>query len=186
MAFSMFLRTPAVANRLLTQHLTKLGTQPALKPIIAQRTLSNVNALTQTLLKTEATPIFNSVRSFRTSAVRLAGEKVHDHSKLWVVEKITSALLVPIIPLALIAPNKVFDSALAILVVAHSFWGLEAIAVDYVRAGVFGPIIPKMAIGLVYLISIATLGGLFYIITHDIGIGNSIKQLWAIKSGQKP
>lgn len=63
--------------------------------------------------------------------------------------------------------------------------GLEAIAVDYVRASIFGPVIPKVAIGLVYLISIATLGGLFYIITHDIGLANSIRQFWSIKAGQK-
>ncbi|CAH0728627.1 unnamed protein product, partial [Brenthis ino] len=181
MAFSMFLRTPGFTSRLLSQQLTKLGTQPVLKPVLAQRTLSNAN----TMLKTEATPILNSVRSFRTSLVRLSSEKAHDHSKLWVVERITSVLLVPMIPLALIAPNKVFDSVLAVLVVAHSFWGLEAIAVDYVRASIFGPVIPKLAIGLVYLISIATLGGLFYVITHDIGVANSIKQFWSIKAGQK-
>lgn len=63
-----------------------------------------------------------------------------------------------------------------------SYRGLEAVAVDYVRASIFGPLIPKIAIGLVYLLSIATLGGLFYIISHDVGLANGIKQLWAIKS----
>ncbi|CAH2094829.1 unnamed protein product [Euphydryas editha] len=185
MAFSMFLRTPACTSRLLSQHIMRLGTQPVLKPIENQRTIATINSLKNTLLKTETTPILNSVRSFRTSVVRLSSEKGSDHSKLWVVERVASALLIPLIPLALISPNKVLDSLLAILVTAHSFWGLEAIAVDYVRASIFGPVIPKVAIGLVYLISIATLGGLFYIITHDIGIANSIKQFWAIKSGQK-
>lgn len=60
--------------------------------------------------------------------------------------------------------------------------GLEAIAVDYVRASMFGPLIPKLALGLVYLFCIATLGGLFYIITHGNGISNTIKQVWSIKS----
>ncbi|XP_045453088.1 succinate dehydrogenase [ubiquinone] cytochrome b small subunit, mitochondrial-like [Melitaea cinxia] len=185
MAFSMFLRTPACTSRLLSQHMMRLGTQPALKPIETHRTIATINSLKNTLLKTETTPILNSVRSFRTSAVRLASEKGSDHSKLWVVERVTSAILIPLIPLALLSPNKVLDSLLAITITAHSFWGLEAIAVDYVRASIFGPVIPKIAIGLVYLISIATLGGLFYVITHDIGIANSIKQFWAIKAGQK-
>ncbi|XP_026498924.2 succinate dehydrogenase [ubiquinone] cytochrome b small subunit, mitochondrial [Vanessa tameamea] len=185
MAFSMFLRTPACTSRLLSQHVTRLGAQPALKPVNTERTIATINSLKNSLLKSETTPIMNSVRSFRTSVVRLSGEKAHDHSKLWVVERFTSVLLVPLIPIALIAPNKVLDSLMAILITAHSFWGLEAIAVDYVRASIFGPVIPKIAIGLVYLISIATLGGLFYVITHDIGIANSVRQLWSIKSGQK-
>lgn len=65
------------------------------------------------------------------------------------------------------------------------FRGLEAIAIDYVRASVVGPILPKIALGLVYLISIATLGGLFYIISHDVGIANMIKQIWAIKANSQ-
>ncbi|OWR45308.1 putative succinate dehydrogenase [ubiquinone] cytochrome b small subunit [Danaus plexippus plexippus] len=185
MAFSMFLRTPACAGRLLSQQVMRLGTQASLKPVQTQRTLVAVNTLKNTLLKSETTPILNAVRSFRTSAVKMAAAKSDDHSKLWVIERITSAILIPLVPLALLVPNKLFDSLLAIIVVAHSFWGLEAIAVDYVRASLFGPLIPKLAIGLVYLISIATLGGLFYIITHDIGIANSIRQFWSVKSGQK-
>lgn len=72
-----------------------------------------------------------------------------------------------------------------IFITFHLFHrGLEAIAVDYVRASIFGPIIPKIAIGLVYLLCIATLGGLFYVITHDVGIANTIRNIWAIKSEQ--
>ncbi|KAJ0173467.1 hypothetical protein K1T71_010616 [Dendrolimus kikuchii] len=179
MAFSMFLRTPACTSRVFTQQVMKLATQPTL----TQRTVaSTLPVRSLTLKEAKSSPIFNAVRSFRTTLARRNVETPHDHSKLWVIEKAVGAALIPMVPLSLMMPNKVFDSILAILITAHSFWGLEAIAVDYVRASIFGPIIPKIAIGLVYLISIATLGGLFYIISHDVGIANTIRQFWAIKS----
>ncbi|KAM3959314.1 succinate dehydrogenase, subunit D [Aphomia sociella] len=179
MAFSMFLRNRACTSYVFNQQIMRFATQSVLKQNTVASTLPIKSlALTQS----NSTPILNSVRSFRTSMVRLSDAKAHDHSKLWVVEKLTSAALVPLVPLGLLMPNRVFDSVLAILITAHSFWGLEAIVVDYVRASIFGPVIPKIAIGLVYLISIATLGGLFYLISHDIGIANSFRQLWAIKS----
>ncbi|XP_053613374.1 succinate dehydrogenase [ubiquinone] cytochrome b small subunit, mitochondrial isoform X2 [Plodia interpunctella] len=180
MALSMFLRSPAFTSR-FQQQCMRLATQShshSSTPTIVP--LKNI----VTLDAKKSTPILNSVRAFRTSVVRSAlhDEKPHDHAKLWVVEKATAAILVPLIPLALVLPNKLFDSVLAILITAHSFWGLEAIAVDYVRASVVGPVLPKVAIGLVYLISIATLGGLFYVIFHDVGIGGSVRQLWSVKS----
>ncbi|KAL4713052.1 hypothetical protein ACJJTC_001106 [Scirpophaga incertulas] len=181
MAFSMFLRNPACTN-LLRQQVKRLELQPAL----TQRSITSaLSTRTLVLDKTKTSPILNSYRAFRATCVRMSAEKPHDHSKLWVIEKATSALLVPLIPLGLLIPNKLFDSVLAILITAHSFWGLEAIVVDYVRAAIFGPVIPKIAIGLVYLLSVATLGGLFYLISHDVGLCNSVKQLWAVKAGQK-
>jgi succinate dehydrogenase (ubiquinone) membrane anchor subunit len=60
------------------------------------------------------------------------------------------------------------------------FRGLEAIVIDYVRPIIFGNVIPKIALGLLYLLSAACLGGLFYFIYHDIGIVNSVKKIWAI------
>jgi succinate dehydrogenase (ubiquinone) membrane anchor subunit len=58
--------------------------------------------------------------------------------------------------------------------------GLEAIVIDYVRPIVFGNAIPKIALGLLYLMSVGCLGGLFYFIYHDIGIVNTIKRIWGI------
>ncbi|KAG6441984.1 succinate dehydrogenase [ubiquinone] cytochrome b small subunit, mitochondrial isoform X2 [Manduca sexta] len=182
MAFSMFLRNQACTSRIFTQQVMRLATQPAL----AHRTVASTLPVRSLAIKdAKLTPILNAVRSLRSSAVRMSAEKGHDHSKLWVVERAVSAALIPLIPIALLIPNKLFDSLMAILITAHSFWGLEAIAVDYVRASLFGPVIPKIAIGLVYLLSFATLGGLFYIITHDIGLANSIRQFWSVKSEQK-
>ncbi|XP_013135744.1 PREDICTED: putative succinate dehydrogenase [ubiquinone] cytochrome b small subunit, mitochondrial isoform X2 [Papilio polytes] len=183
MALSMFLRAPVCTNQAFSKQIMRLATFSATNgSTLTAQTLPSIVPLKKIAVKTDITPKTNSVRSFRTSAVRMSDETPHDHSKLWVIEKGVSALMVPLIPLGLLVPNKLFDSILAILITAHSFWGLEAIAVDYVRASVVGPIIPKIAIALVYLLSIATLGGLFYIISHDVGIGRAVRQLWAVKS----
>ncbi|KAJ8714242.1 hypothetical protein PYW08_007862 [Mythimna loreyi] len=180
MAFSTFLRAPACKNLTWTQQMRKLTTQTSLQRPVA----SLLPASTQLFKElTTSTPIINSVRSLRTTPV-MSGTP-HDHSKLWVIEKGVAVALVPLVPLGLLLPNKLFDAALAILITAHSFWGLEAIAIDYVRPSVVGPILPKIALGLVYLICIATLGGLFYIISHDVGIGNMIRQIWSIKSDRQ-
>ncbi|CAB3249463.1 unnamed protein product [Arctia plantaginis] len=178
MAFSMLLRSPVCTNKALLQQVIKLGTQQSL----AQRAIcSTLPVKVLAVGDNKTTPILNAVRSFSTTSVRLS-EKPHDHAKIWIIEKLVSAAMIPIIPIALLAPNRITDSILAILISAHAFWGLEAIAVDYVRASIFGPIIPKLALGLVYLFCIATLGGLFYIITHGNGLSNTILQFWSIKS----
>lgn len=59
--------------------------------------------------------------------------------------------------------------------------GLEAIVTDYVRPILFGTLVPKLAHGLLLLVSAATLGGLFYFIHNDIGIANTIRKIWSTK-----
>ncbi|KAG7297646.1 hypothetical protein JYU34_018358 [Plutella xylostella] len=180
MAFSMFLRNSACTNRVFTQQLMRMASQATLTQ--TPRLLGNSTALAAPAFKqTTTTPLLDAVRSLRTSAPRLS-EKGSDHAKLWVIEKSVTVAMLPLIPLGLAFPSKIIDAIVAVLITAHSFWGLEAIAVDYVRAAIFGPFIPKVAIALVYLISIATLGGLFYIISHDVGLANTFLQLWAVKS----
>ncbi|CAH1365511.1 unnamed protein product, partial [Tenebrio molitor] len=61
------------------------------------------------------------------------------------------------------------------------FRGLEACVVDYVRPIIVGNILPKLTLGLLYLISATTLGGLIYYNVNDIGIGKTIRKFWAIK-----
>lgn len=185
MALSTLLRTPVLAGRVFTQQVLKYGSLSCLQRPLVSMVPSMAPVSQHAFKEVTHTPIINSVRSFRTSPVRLSVDKPHDHSKLWVIEKTVAALMIPMLPLGLMMPNKFFDSVIAILICAHSFWGLEAIAIDYVRASVVGPILPKIALGLVYLISIAMLGGLFYIIGHDDGLANTVKQIWAIKSDRQ-
>lgn len=87
-----------------------------------------------------------------------------------------------IVPVALIFPSQPADYLLAVSIVMHSHWGLEAIVTDYVRESVFGSMLPKVAHGLLLLFSAATLGGLFLMAYHDQGLGKSVRKLWAIES----
>ncbi|XP_046966019.1 succinate dehydrogenase [ubiquinone] cytochrome b small subunit, mitochondrial-like [Vanessa cardui] len=120
----------------------------------------------------------NSIRSFNTTKMKLQEEKPHDHARLWVIEKATSAILVVLIPFGLLIPNRLFDSLLAILITAHTFWGMEAVMVEYVRVLLFGPLIPKIAIGFVYAMTVLMLGGLFYLIFNDIGLCRAFWRIW--------
>jgi succinate dehydrogenase (ubiquinone) membrane anchor subunit len=52
--------------------------------------------------------------------------------------------------------------------------------VDYVRPIVFGNVIPKIALGALYLLSVVTLAGLLLFITNDVGIVLAIKQFWKL------
>jgi len=103
-----------------------------------------------------------------------------DHVTLWTAERILSAALVPVIPLALIMPCAPLDVLMAFGLAIHSHWGIEAIVVDYVRPSIFGPVIPKIAVMMVYGLSAMTLGGLFYFIYADVGLAQAIRMLWKL------
>lgn len=60
--------------------------------------------------------------------------------------------------------------------------GIEAMITDYVRPAIVGNVLPKVAHASLLLLSMATLGGLFYLIYNDIGIAKSVKKLWAVKA----
>lgn len=63
-----------------------------------------------------------------------------------------------------------------------NFRGIEAMITDYVRPSIVGNVVPKLAHFTLLLLSMASLGGLFYMIYNDIGIAKSIKKLWAVKA----
>lgn len=50
--------------------------------------------------------------------------------------------------------------------------------VEYVRVLLFGPLIPKIAIGFVYVLTVLMLGGLFYLIFNDIGMCRAFWRIW--------
>uniref|UniRef100_A0A6M2DI86 Succinate dehydrogenase [ubiquinone] cytochrome b small subunit n=1 Tax=Xenopsylla cheopis TaxID=163159 RepID=A0A6M2DI86_XENCH len=109
-----------------------------------------------------------------------------DHTPIWKAERLLSAALLGVIPLALFFPNFWLDSLMAIALVAHSHWGLEACVTDYVRPIIFGTTIPKLAhIGLIVL-SVLTLAGLLCFNMNDIGISRAIRRFWSIQPPQPP
>ena len=68
------------------------------------------------------------------------------------------------------------------MAVLHSHWGIEAIAVDYIRPSLFNgsTVIPNIAVALVWALSAFTLGALYYFAYTDVGIINAIKMLWKL------
>ncbi|XP_053945468.1 succinate dehydrogenase [ubiquinone] cytochrome b small subunit, mitochondrial isoform X1 [Anastrepha ludens] len=152
------------------------------------RSLTTKGAVSAESLKTLAL-IKNSQamsRSFSLSSVKMAAAK-GNHTPLWTAERLLSLSLLGVVPAAFIYPSQTLDALLAVSVVLHSHWGVEAMITDYARPRVVGTLVSKAAHGALILLSIATLGGLFYIIQNDVGIANSIKQLWKINgSGSKP
>lgn len=114
------------------------------------------------------------------TAPRLSAASGH-HDKLWTVERFLSAGLLGIVPAAVMFPSQTLDGLLAVSMVMHSHWGLEAIITDYVRPILFGHLVPKLAHGLLIVFSAATLAGLFYFIYNDVGIGKAVRKLWEIK-----
>lgn len=92
-----------------------------------------------------------------------------------------SAGLLAVVPAAIAFPSQPLDVILAVSMVMHAHWGLEAVVTDYVRPILFGSFVPKLAHILLLVFSVGTLSGLLYFIFNDIGIGKAVRKLWAIK-----
>ncbi|GLV40329.1 Succinate dehydrogenase subunit D [Carabus blaptoides fortunei] len=104
------------------------------------------------------------------------------HSAIWTAEKAMSAGLLAIIPACVAFPNPFTDNLLAVTVVLHMHWGIEAVVVDYIRPSLVGNVIPQIARAIVYFMSAFTLGGLIYFNYNDVGCGKAIRRLWSIKA----
>lgn len=104
------------------------------------------------------------------------------HVALWQAERALSIGMLGIVPVALVFPSQAADYLLAVSIVMHSHWGLEAIVTDYVRESVFGNVLPKAAHGLLLLFSAATLAGLCMMAYKDQGLGKTVRKVWALES----
>lgn len=141
---------------------------------------TGIASASRALLAKPATVATTSLRQFAVSAARRSAAG-GSHIALWNAERALSVGLLGVIPVGLMFPSQVGDALIAISVVMHQHWGLEAIVTDYVRPILFGTLVPKLAHGLLLLVSAATLGGLFYFIHNDIGIANTIRKIWSTK-----
>ncbi|XP_037948556.1 succinate dehydrogenase [ubiquinone] cytochrome b small subunit, mitochondrial [Teleopsis dalmanni] len=117
-------------------------------------------------------------RTFTLTAPKMVG--FSNHTMLWKAERIVSAALLGIMPIAIMFPSQTLDALMAISIIIHTHWGVEAIITDYMRPNVVGPMVPKVSHMALILVSIASLGGLFYLIFNDIGISKTIRQFWEI------
>lgn len=142
-------------------------------PLFTGSLLSPVARKTQPLVGT-------TVRNFAVSPVRCSAGA--SHVTLWNAERALSLALLGVIPVGLMFPSQVGDTLMAVSIVMHQHWGLEAIVTDYVRPILFGTTVPKLAHGLLLIVSAATLGGLFYFNYNDIGIAGFVRKIWATKA----
>ncbi|XP_001845793.2 succinate dehydrogenase [ubiquinone] cytochrome b small subunit, mitochondrial [Culex quinquefasciatus] len=106
-----------------------------------------------------------------------------NYSGSWLTHRFFSYILLPVLPYGLAYPGKVTDVLIATCLVAHGHLGLSVIVTDYVEGGMAPGakllrFIRKTILGL----SIGTLVGLLYLTFADIGIANTIRGIWAVKS----
>uniref|UniRef100_A0A0U2V6S0 Succinate dehydrogenase [ubiquinone] cytochrome b small subunit n=1 Tax=Pseudodiaptomus poplesia TaxID=213370 RepID=A0A0U2V6S0_9MAXI len=119
-----------------------------------------------------------AVTAFSTSHPR----KSEDHVRMWSAERAVSVAQIPCFIVPFIYTNPVTDALFCTLLALHSHWGIEAIAVDYIRPSLFNgsTVIPTLAVALVWAMSAFTLGALYYFNYTDVGIVNAIKMLWRL------
>lgn len=104
-------------------------------------------------------------------------EKPAKHDLHWRLERYLSLGLLGVLPAAAVIPHPIMDYAVAVSLVVHTHWGLEAIVSDYVRPSIFGPTIPKLSLWLVNILSMLALGGLFVFNYTDVGITQATRML---------
>ncbi|XP_054258119.1 succinate dehydrogenase [ubiquinone] cytochrome b small subunit, mitochondrial [Macrosteles quadrilineatus] len=103
-----------------------------------------------------------------------------DHTKIWTAERALAAAMIGVLPAAMLMPSQAMDTLMALTIVMHMHWGIEAVVIDYVRPVIFGTVVPKIGVALVYILSIATLAGLLNFIFNDVGLANGIRLFWKL------
>ncbi|XP_074112216.1 succinate dehydrogenase, subunit D isoform X1 [Cotesia typhae] len=111
-------------------------------------------------------------------ASQIRSSSTHDHVRMWQLERIASAAFIVLFPACFILQNAFVDVLFSTLLVIHTHWGLEALIVDYARPAIVGPVLPKILMGTLYAISVATLAGLGALIYNGPGVSGSIKKIW--------
>lgn len=92
----------------------------------------------------------------------------------WKNERILSAVLIPVIPLALIYPNIVTDTALVTTMMLHTHWGFQGFISDYFH----GPTLPVVLKGVALVLGSVAFGGLLYFNYADVGFGKAAVMLF--------
>lgn len=101
----------------------------------------------------------------------------HKHDKLWKAERYLSWALLGVLPGAWVVSHPFMDYAVATSLIVHVHWGVEAIVTDYIRPAIFGPVIPKISIALVYVLSVLAASGLFIFNWTDVGLTQAFRMI---------
>jgi len=137
-----------------------------------------------TSLEASSSTALTSKKNLSTTS-RLDGKGAMTASQHWTWERVMSIATLGIVPVAFVANHPVTDSLLALSTVIHAHWGLEAITIDYLCRPLImnkpvSPIVGKVGIALVYLLSIITLAACIHFNFNDVGLTKAIKMYWAI------
>lgn len=104
-----------------------------------------------------------------------AGSVSKSASLHWTGERVLSAALLGLIPVAYCYPGPAVDYSLAAALTLHGHWGLGQVATDYVH----GDLKEKMAKAGIFVLSTVTFAGLCYFNYHDVGICKAVALLWS-------
>jgi len=132
-----------------------------------------------------ASPLTVICKKNLSTSPRLDGKGGMLASQHWTAERIMSIVTLVILPVAFVANHPVTDSLLALATVIHMHWGLEAIAIDYLCRPLImnkpvSPMVGKIGIAIVYLLSIITLAACIHFNFNDVGLTKAIKMYWAM------
>jgi len=135
--------------------------------------------------KESITPLAVICKKDLSTTPRLDGKGGMLASVHWTMERVMAVVNLAVIPVAFALSHPFTDSLLALVTVIHTHWGLESIATDYLCRPLImnkpiSPIVGKVGIALVYLLSILTLAACIHFNYNDVGLTKAIKMFWAI------
>ncbi|KAF7699924.1 succinate dehydrogenase [ubiquinone] cytochrome b small subunit B, mitochondrial [Silurus meridionalis] len=119
--------------------------------------------------------LYPLVAKIHATPAHYAGSGSKSASLHWTAERVLSAVLLSMGPLAYFYPGPVMDCSLAAALTLHGHWGLGQVVTDYVH----GESKVKLARAGLFILSTVTFAGLSYFNYHDVGICKAVALLWS-------
>lgn len=66
--------------------------------------------------------MFKVSKSIAPAMIQSRGSATGDHVRIWQMEKLLSAALIPLFPGIFLIDSKILETALAAIVVMHTYW----------------------------------------------------------------
>ncbi|XP_050424135.1 succinate dehydrogenase [ubiquinone] cytochrome b small subunit, mitochondrial [Adelges cooleyi] len=157
-----------------------LAAQKQISFCIMPSCVKNFTAISQSSNKTVTNSLAIAPMFSRCAGTAVAAKSEKNYANMWKAERIVSIALLPLFPAAIMYSSPVIDTLLALSITFHSYWGLEALVVDYLRVPVVGQVANKAGKLTVTFLSIIMLAGFLQLIFNGDGLGNAIVQLWKV------
>ena len=95
----------------------------------------------------------------------------------WIYERALSVASLGLFGGALIAPNRIIDFAIGVVLPLHCHLGLGAVITDYLPKHKFPMVYPPARL-ILWLGTLGTMYGLYQYNTKDVGICEGVSRLW--------